>query len=158
MRGIILDLLGFFLGLGLGISEISLLPLPSKYLDKQRHDFILILLCEYILIKDYGFTTWQSVFGLKKFLILLACWKIKTSEQSQLLDLLSHFLIQDLSLVNANLFLMCMSMIWKMFSLIFLDLHSSEKKWQVGNFLMYTLYICSYTCQLLLANRLDRMS
>ena len=53
---------------------------------------------------------------------------METSERSHLLDFLSHFLIQDPSLAEAN-FLLCKSIIQKLVSLIFIDLHKLEKNW-----------------------------
>ena len=77
------------------------------------------------LIKDsfeHDFITWQSLSSLKNFWILPARWQLETSERSQLLDFLRHFLHTRTIYGQCK---MCISMILNMFSSIFVDLHKN---------------------------------
>ena len=86
------------------------------------------------LIKDsfeHDFITWQSLSSLKNFWILPARWQLETSERSQLLDFLRHFLLTRTIYGQCK---MCMSMILIMFSSIFVDLHEIREGMLGGTF------------------------
>ena len=76
-----------------------------------------------ILQPGNPFSAWKPVFDTFSMLANENFWTKSP------LSLFSPFLIQEKDPSNANFCLICMSMIWKIFSLIFVDLHKEEKTW-----------------------------